>query len=127
MKQTESKQRAQKSKPALQPFNYRKALTSRERDVLEVVCEGLSPQQIAKALGLTLKSARVYVTNLYTKLGVRRRDELLIWAFQHPSALLTGCYREAELHAQGCRCRAPYCALMRRVRRRRSAGVSSGR
>jgi DNA-binding CsgD family transcriptional regulator len=48
-------------------------LTSREREVLERLCAGLSKKQIAAALELSVHTIDTHVRNIYTKLGVRSR------------------------------------------------------
>ena len=46
------------------------ALTPREREVLQLVAEGLSNQAIADALVITLRSAEKYVSSIFAKLGL---------------------------------------------------------
>ena len=51
-------------------------LTDRERDVLEMIAQGASNVQIAKALGLSLKTVQNYVSRYWTSCTsptVRRR------------------------------------------------------
>src|SRR5262249_41162187 len=50
-------------------------LSSRERQVLELVASGLSNQEIGLKLGLAEKTIKHYMTNILTKLQVRRRVE----------------------------------------------------
>lgn len=50
-------------------------LTPREIDVLRLLTEGASNRQLARALGITEKTASVHVSNLIGKLGVRSRME----------------------------------------------------
>ena len=45
-------------------------LTAREREVLELVAEGLSNQAIAERMTITLRSAEKYVSSIFTKLGL---------------------------------------------------------
>jgi DNA-binding NarL/FixJ family response regulator len=47
-----------------------RALTPRERTVLELVAEGLSNQAIAEQMAITLRSAEKYVSSIFTKLGL---------------------------------------------------------
>jgi PAS domain S-box-containing protein len=56
------------------------ALSPRERDVLGLLCEGLSDKETAARLGVALNTVRNRVTSLYAKLGVHRRSEAIIWA-----------------------------------------------
>ncbi|MEU1514277.1 AAA family ATPase [Streptomyces sp. NPDC005811] len=50
-------------------------LTSRERDVLRLVCAGRTNRQIAAALFISPKTASVHVSNILAKLGVSGRGE----------------------------------------------------
>jgi DNA-binding NarL/FixJ family response regulator len=47
-----------------------RTLTAREREVLQLVAEGLSNQAIAQRLVITLRSAEKYVSSIFTKLGL---------------------------------------------------------
>jgi DNA-binding NarL/FixJ family response regulator len=51
------------------------ALTSREREVLELVCAGRSNRQIAAQLYISEKTVSVHVSNILAKLGVGSRTE----------------------------------------------------
>jgi DNA-binding NarL/FixJ family response regulator len=46
------------------------ALTARERDVLQLLAEGLSNPAIAERMGITLRSAEKYVSSIFAKLGL---------------------------------------------------------
>jgi DNA-binding NarL/FixJ family response regulator len=46
------------------------ALTPREREVLQLIAEGLSNPAIADALGITLRSAEKYVSAIFAKLDL---------------------------------------------------------
>lgn len=50
-------------------------LTSRERQVLSALCRGLTNQEIATTLGLSVKTVKQHTTLLFAKLGVRNRVE----------------------------------------------------
>jgi DNA-binding NarL/FixJ family response regulator len=47
-----------------------RTLTPREREVLQLVAEGLSNQAIAERLVVTLRSAEKYVSSIFAKLGL---------------------------------------------------------
>jgi DNA-binding NarL/FixJ family response regulator len=55
-------------------------LTTREEDVLATVARGLSNSEIAEELHITLSTVKTHLASLMTKLGVRNRVEIAIWA-----------------------------------------------
>jgi two-component system nitrate/nitrite response regulator NarL len=55
-------------------------LSSRERQVLELVASGMSNQEIGMKLGLAEKTIKHYMTNILTKLQVRSRVEAALLA-----------------------------------------------
>ena len=57
------------------PLSAFAGLTEREADVLRLLGEGRSNQQIASALGLTLKTVQNYVSRILDKLQVRDRTQ----------------------------------------------------
>ena len=58
-------------------------LTAREREVLALLVEGLSNQQIAVRLFLSKRTVEHHVGNIFTKLGVATRAEALAYAVRH--------------------------------------------
>lgn len=56
------------------------ALTSRERDVLVRMGQGMPPKSIARVLGISLHTCRGYVKSIHTKLGVRSQLEAVVRA-----------------------------------------------
>ena len=56
------------------------ALTLREREVLELICQGLSDSEIAAKLGLSRNTVRNHVATLYAKIDVHRRGAAIVWA-----------------------------------------------
>ncbi len=59
------------------PFSF---LTSRERDVLELMAQGLSNDQIAEHLFISTKTVRNHITHIFSKLEVGRRAEAIVRA-----------------------------------------------
>lgn len=57
-------------------------LTSREEQILKLICRGLSDPAIADALGLSPNTIRNHVASLYRKLGIHSRSAAVIWAYQ---------------------------------------------
>ncbi|WP_345626260.1 response regulator transcription factor [Rugosimonospora acidiphila] len=61
--------------PARDNQAWDQRLTGRERDVLELLCQGMSNSAIATALALTEKTVRNHLHRCFAKLGVRDRAE----------------------------------------------------
>lgn len=55
-------------------------LSSREREVLDLVARGYTNQQIADQLGLSVKTIETYRSRLVEKLGLRSRADLVRYA-----------------------------------------------
>ena len=51
------------------------ALSSRETDILKLIAEGLTNQEIASKLFLSLNTVKVHTRNIYGKLGVNSRTQ----------------------------------------------------
>src|SRR5262247_3379145 len=58
-------------------------LTSRERQVLLLVAEGLVNKQIARRLGITEKTTKAHLTRIYAAIGVSDRTQAALWAERH--------------------------------------------
>ena len=56
------------------------ALSARGREVLDLLAQGLSDQEIAERLGVTRNTIRNHVSAIYSKLGVHRRSAVIVWA-----------------------------------------------
>ncbi|MFS0862807.1 response regulator [Fredinandcohnia sp. 179-A 10B2 NHS] len=55
-------------------------LTERERDILELIVEGKDNSEISRLLGITLKTVRNHISNIYSKLQVADRAEAIAHA-----------------------------------------------
>jgi DNA-binding NarL/FixJ family response regulator len=58
-------------------------LTDRERDVLRLVAEGLPTKQIAHRLGISSKTVKAHLTNVFRQIGVTDRLQAALWAREH--------------------------------------------
>lgn len=58
-------------------------LSERETDVARLVAEGCSNAEIASRLFLSPRTAANHVSNILSKLGVRRRSEIARWAVEN--------------------------------------------
>ena len=56
------------------------ALTSRQQDVLSLLAQGQTNQEIALALSLSPRTVRHHLRNARRRLGLGTRTELVIWA-----------------------------------------------
>jgi NarL family two-component system response regulator LiaR len=64
--------------------HVRDSLTDREREVLQLVADGLSNKEIAQALTITVRTADFHVSNILRKLGVISRVEATAMLLKHP-------------------------------------------
>lgn len=68
------------TRPSPQPLFE---LTEREREVLELVVQGHSNQQIAEALVITVATVKAHISNILSKLQVSSRAEAIAYAIKH--------------------------------------------
>jgi len=59
------------------------ALSQREYQVLQLVAQGRTNEDIAGVLHLSEGTIKNHVTNIYSKLGVRTRAQATTWAWNH--------------------------------------------
>jgi two-component system, NarL family, response regulator DevR len=60
-----------------------RALGIRERQILDLITEGLTNRQIADRLMLAEKTVRNYVSSLLAKLGLERRTQAAVFQLEH--------------------------------------------
>ncbi|MBN9606202.1 MAG: response regulator transcription factor [Actinomycetales bacterium] len=58
-------------------------LTLRERQVLELIADGLTNRQIGERLELAEKTVKNYVSGLLAKLGMERRTQAAVYGAEH--------------------------------------------
>jgi len=75
-----AEQRAAHRRAALQGEH---GLSSREMEILDLIKAGLSNQQIADTLFLSINSVKTYIRSAYRKIGVRTRSQAVLWGCQH--------------------------------------------
>jgi DNA-binding NarL/FixJ family response regulator len=59
------------------------ALSPREREVLHLVTDGLANKQIARALGITERTVKAHLGNVFRTIGVTDRTSAAMWARDH--------------------------------------------
>lgn len=59
------------------------SLTDRERQVLDLVRQGLANKQIARQLGISERTVKAHLTSVFSTLGVSDRTQAAIWANEH--------------------------------------------
>ena len=59
------------------------SLTRREMDVMRCIARGMSNHDIGMALGLSEKTVKNHLTNIFHKLGVNDRTQALIYALKN--------------------------------------------
>ena len=59
------------------------SLTPRELEVASLVGRGHSNKEIAATLFVSVRTAEAHVTNVLTKLALRSRAQLAVWAAEH--------------------------------------------
>ena len=58
-------------------------LTPREREILQLLAEGLDSHGIAERLYICLRTERNHMTNILAKLGAHSRLQALVFAVRH--------------------------------------------
>ncbi len=57
-------------------------LTRREEEVLQLIAEGLTNQEIGNRLGISIWTTKVHAKHILKKLGLASRNELIVWAIR---------------------------------------------
>ncbi|GGC79194.1 DNA-binding response regulator [Tersicoccus solisilvae] len=86
------------SRRRLQPVTGDRAdglLTERERDVLFLLAQGMSNEQIADELVVEVSTVKSHVARILPKLGVRSRLQAVVWAYQNRIVAVPGSDEES--------------------------------
>ncbi len=59
------------------------SLSPREMEIIELVADGLTNQEIAQKLTISKRTVDNHVSNMFTKTGSKNRVALLNWAMDH--------------------------------------------
>lgn len=61
-------------------------LSAREAEVVALITQGLSNQEIADRCFLSINSVKTYIRTAYRKMGVSSRSQAVIWGLEHDMA-----------------------------------------
>ena len=59
------------------------ALSAREMEIIDLVADGMTNQEIAVRLTISKRTVDNHVSNMFTKTGSKNRVALLNWAMDH--------------------------------------------
>ncbi len=60
------------------PEQLPEPLTRREKEILELVCDGATNKEIAERLFLSISTVKNHIHNIYGKIGVGNRAQAII-------------------------------------------------
>jgi NarL family two-component system response regulator LiaR len=58
-------------------------LSPRESEILALIAQGLSNQEVAQRAFLSINSVKTFIRSAYRKIGVQRRTQAVLWATAH--------------------------------------------
>ena len=76
------------------PLAVRELLSAREREVVRDIMQGLTNREIAARLGISEKMVKTHLRNVFRKLHIRRRVDLLCTLLTTPATI--GFFGETE-------------------------------
>jgi DNA-binding NarL/FixJ family response regulator len=71
-------------------------LTNREREVLQLVAEGLRSNAVAQRLGISVRTVESHRANIATKLGLHGQTEMVRYAMEHGRMSIEGAAGETS-------------------------------
>ncbi|MEY3463298.1 MAG: hypothetical protein RLZZ468_1076 [Cyanobacteriota bacterium] len=71
------------ARPAPDRDPSERELSPRELEIIELVAQGLTNQEIAAALTISKRTVDNHVSNIFTKTGAKNRVALLNWAMDN--------------------------------------------
>jgi len=66
--------------PSAKPVDPAAALSVREREVLVLVAQGLANKQVARAMGISERTVKAHLGNVFRHIGVADRTSAALWA-----------------------------------------------
>ena len=69
--------------PAKSPTTYPAGLTAREVEVLRLVAQGLTNEQVAEQLIISPRTVNTHLTAIYGKIGISSRSVATRYAIEH--------------------------------------------
>jgi DNA-binding NarL/FixJ family response regulator len=58
-------------------------ISQREREVLELVAQGLANKQVGRRLGISERTVKAHLTSVFQRIGVTDRVQAALWAREH--------------------------------------------
>ena len=58
-------------------------ITERKKQIIELVAEGKSNSEIAEQLTITIHTVKSHLVELFNKLGISSKCELVAWGFRN--------------------------------------------
>ncbi len=72
-------------------------LTDKEASVAKLVCTGKSNLEASKRLNLKEKTVKFHLTNIYRKLKIKSRSQLVLWSTKYIQPIKDDAYEYDEL------------------------------
>lgn len=69
----------------LRDILIKEGLSNREAEVANLVIQGLSNKDVANRLFVTEKTVKFHLTNIYKKMHVKSRAQLIVWCLPNMS------------------------------------------